>query len=61
MLAANLVGPESGRMQSVRDTHTTHNLIVRRMAWLLPILLLAVVTRFWGIDDQSLWIDEGFT
>ncbi|MCA9888630.1 MAG: glycosyltransferase family 39 protein [Anaerolineae bacterium] len=48
-------------MQSVRDTHTTHNLIVRRMAWLLPILLLAVVTRFWGIDDQSLWIDEGFT
>lgn len=48
-------------MQTARFENALPNLIVRRMVWLLPILLLAVITRFWGINDQSLWIDEGFT
>ena len=48
-------------MQTAHSENTLPNLIVKRLIWLVPILLLAVVSRFWGINDQSLWIDEGFT
>lgn len=33
----------------------------QRLFILLLILLLAAIVRFWGITEQSFWIDEGFT
>lgn len=32
-----------------------------RLFILFLILLLAAIVRFWGITEQSFWIDEGFT